>query len=457
MAPTLAPRAVALWSRCLGLTACVDALSRVDEVRFLLSNDGWQRDPWWGTSLPAVSLLVAAEALLGWCVWRRWSATLCTIGLFVVVHVLQMRAAPGTSGGDTVLRLSLLWSALMGAERLRPVGRYIAFAYCWQLILMYCSSVVLKLQYASWRDGNAACLALQADDYTTVLAAPLLPWCSSWLMHWPVLVVEAAVPLVVAVCVWRRVAPRLVFWCVAAIAAMHVAFALTLAVWLFSWVSMLLWLPLLPISKVQWKWPRSKRVVVGVPRLVLVVAVVVVISIDVLSPLANGPRPAFAYPLGVSQRWGMFARDNWDVRWPVIEVLRADGSVVDPRRGGLPPTWALPGDLAATFNSVREHMLWHRAMPKAALVGRIARSYCAEPDAVAVRIVVVRRPMDAVSSRLRRVLFSRVVADVRCNNTSTTVWPKWATPPPRMTLRGRPAPLVSAPVDDDTHDDGDAP
>lgn len=461
LAPTLTPRAVVLWSRLLGLTAVVDAASRVDEVAFLLSNSGWQRDASLLTSLPAVSFAVGLEALFGWCVWRRFWPTLSTLALFVVVHVLQMRTAPGTSGGDTVLRLSLLWSVLLGAQRLAPVGRPLALAYCWQLILMYCSSVYLKLQFASWRDGNAACLALQADDYATPLAAPLLPWCSSWLMHWPVLLVEAAVPVVVAICVWRKAAPRVVVACVAAVAAMHVAFALTLAVWLFSWVSMLLWVPLLPISRVQWAWPKTPRpVVVGRARLALVAAVVVVVSVDVVSPLLGGPRPEFAYPLGLAQRWGMFARDNWDVRWPVVEVLRRDGSVVDPRRGGLPPSWALPGDVAATFNSVREHMLWHRAMPKAALVGRIARSYCATPDAVAVRIVVVRRPMDPATSRLRRVLFAKTVADVRCDSTSTIAWPDWATPPPRLTLRGRPAPLNTAPPPVEAHeptDDGAAP
>lgn len=455
----ITPRAAALWTRLLGLTAVCDAVGRTAEIPFLLANSGWHGGTSWVTSLPAVSLAVVAEGALGWCVWRRLWPAISALALAVLLHLLQLRAAPASSGGDTVLRLSLLWSVLIGAHRLRPIGRYMAMAYVGQLILMYGSSVVLKLQHAVWRDGDAACLALQADDYATPLAPLLLPWCSSWLMHWPVLIVEAAAPLVVAVCVWRRAAPRVLLACVAAVVIMHLAFALTLGVWLFSWVSSLLWLPLLPLFKQQLKWPK-RSVGVGAPRLLLVGVVLAVIAFDVVSPLAGGPRPAFAQPLGLAQRWGMFSRDNWDVRWPVVEVLRSDGSVVDPRRGGLPPIWAMPADLADTFNGVREHLLWRKAMATPQLAQRIARSFCSTPEAVAVRVVVERRPMDHRARRLRRVLFASTLAEVACDrsSTSTPTWPKWATPPPRLTLRGRSAPLTTAPVDDaGAHDDGDAP
>lgn len=480
-AAVISPRAAVLWTRLLGLTAVFDALSRTAEIPFLLANSGWHGGTSWVTSLPAVSCAVFAEGLLGWCVWRRLWPTASAVALVVLLHLLQLRCAPASSGGDTVLRLSLLWSVLLGAYRLRPIGRYVAMAYVAQLLLMYGSSVLLKLQHPVWRDGDAACLALQADDYATPLATWLLPWCSSWLMHWPVLFVEAVVPLVVGVCVWRRAWPRLLLACVVAIAGMHLAFALTLGVWLFSWTSTLLWVPLLPLSKVflnggeprrgvLLKWP-TRAVSVGRARRLVVTAVIALVAVDVVSPLVGGPRPAVAQSLGLAQRWGMFARDSWDVRWPVVEVLRRDGSVVDPRRGGLPPIWGVPEDLPGSFNGVREHLLWRQAMARPPLAQRLARSFCSTPEAVAVRVVVVRRPMDHSARRLRRVLFARTMADVACTPASapsTTSWPDWATPPPRLTLRGRPAPLANVPVDeprsapgdeprDEPRDDGDAP
>jgi hypothetical protein len=474
------PRMLQVWQRLLGLVVVGDALSRVSEIAMTMSNDGWQGGTSMSMEQPYVHLWWMLEAVGGVLLVCRRHMQATAGGLFLLLHVMALRAGVAQSGGDSVLRMLLLWGVVMGAFSRRSLSLLVLAPFFVQLVLMYDSSVLHKLQTTSWRNGTAACLALQADDYAQPLALWLRGLCSPWLMHWPVFLLEAiAVPLLI-VTVTRpptRNTNLLRATTALAMIAMHLVFALTLGVWLFSLASALLWVPFLPLHVLR----RTRPPVVLLMRtprwrLALGLILAVLVTVEVAQPLWTPKRLGWPRVVGIQQRWAMFARDNWDIRWVVVSQLRADGSVTDGHRHGLPVTWVQPAALADSLGGTRLHNLWLRVtqQPRAAM--SVARSACdatsvlgASPTGqrlspvIATRVIELRRPVDVHTIKPRAVIFSHVLAEHTCGDAEPN-WPPWAMPPPRLNLRGEAAPLptesaaqqTASPLQDlDDNDDPD--
>jgi hypothetical protein len=451
-------RAVVLFRQAIGLMAAADAIQRVQEAPLFLSNSGWQG----GTSaimdMPYVYGWLVLEFVAGIALLLGRRPLIAGVVLYAVLAVIIQRQHFAATGGDTMMIMATVWMVVLGATTRRPLTVVPVLAYMIYLVMVYGTSVWFKLQHEVWRDGRASCLALLADDYAQAPALWLRPLCSAGgVFHWSVLAVEAMAPVLMVVLVLRRRHPRLQALLLIAVVAMHLGFAITLNVWLFSLASCVLWIPFVPAAVFDRLHPRRPRPIatrprVPVLRIMATWSLLAVLTGIIGMGLANQKRPRAVVMMGIDQRWRMFSRDRWDVQWMVVPVLLADGSVVDARRRGLPVSWAKPANLASTFPTMRELSFWRWMMNDRANTEKLAKSICsnspllpAGSKPVRVKVVRMRQPMDMSALRLRNQIATEVVADVSCANTRSTfpgrVWPSWTTPPKRLQLGGEALPF----------------
>jgi hypothetical protein len=221
---------------------------------------------WWQFALFAATAVAALALAVG---YRTRLATAITLVLLVS---LQLRNPVILNAGDSLLRRLLVWSVLLplgarwsvdarrrdaaesggqatSGDRLLSVAGVGLFV---QVLAVYVVNALLKTRGEAWQNGVAGRLAFGMDALTVLLGDVLagIPVLLTFGTYaW--LVVVAASPLLVLATGWTRTAV------VAALAAGHVAMALSLRLGAFPLVSVAALLPFLP----TFVWDRVERTV----------------------------------------------------------------------------------------------------------------------------------------------------------------------------------------------------
>ena len=211
-----------------------------------------------GAAGPVVALLLIAAIALTLGFHPQVAAGLalfCTIWLHRIDPLVW-------NTGDVLLRHLLLFLALapsgasISLDRLRQrPARFWEFPARapWalrlvqlQVVLMYVTTVVAKVQGWTWRHGTAVSYVLRLPHETRFVLPTSITSSVAWahLLTWGTLAVETAIPVLV----WpRRTRP----FVLAAGVGLHVAIMLTLRVGFFSWIVLASYLAFLPADRAE--------------------------------------------------------------------------------------------------------------------------------------------------------------------------------------------------------------
>ena len=392
-------RSLALFRIGLGLLLIQDAMQRLLDVGALFADDGVvppELVPWSRYRHSLLFLTGSAEAQGAWLLllaavgvaitlgWRtRWMKPLA----WVLVCSVQARSPLVLYGGDVLLRMLLFWSLFLpldGQAAVRPqaaprrVLGLPAVAYVLQVFLMYAVTLILK-DGPPWWNGTAVHMALQVDIFTHDAGRALLAWPAvTAFLTWFTVVVEI-VGTVLILSPWGGWRLRVLV--MAVFAAFHLGTAVTMAIALFPWVSLLCWVPLIP-SEV---WDRlGWRGEVGEVSLpaglrwardgVVAVALLAVIwwnlgSLGLPAFAVRGTPRAAIMSVYLDQYWNMYAPEPLrDDGWWVLDGTTVDGRQVDLLSGGALTSFDKPTGIAHRYGGPRwrKHMrsLWEKRHAK---------------------------------------------------------------------------------------------
>ena len=340
--------------------------------------------PGFEAALFAVHAAAAGALLLG---WRTFWASLLTAVLTISLHG---RNPLLRDGQDDLLRVLLVWGVLLpwgsrwSLDVLRgrawhplgsPAGSSVATAatagYLLQLLLVYWSSAIAKLESPWWRSGEALSLAMSISRYETRLGQLLRH--APALLHAATYAVLAFEILGPAVVLLRR-EPRWRTLEVVAFWLLHLGMASVLRLGLFPLISAVGWVALLPGSI----WPAEKPSPDAPPRrgplasalVGALLAVVVLFNATYLWPrpggIRIGPVQTIARVLGLQQYWSVFSPAAGVVGaeidgWLSITGDRADNRSVDLLAGGGAPRTGRPA-LGADVYPNRRWRHWAAAL-----------------------------------------------------------------------------------------------
>lgn len=363
----------------------------------------------WQIVLFALAAGAALALLLGW--QTRWATLVC----WVLTVSLQNRNTLLLTGGDTVLRMLLLWGiflpwgarwsvdALLGGhpedgsdgdEGTRPAGATVASAgtagWMVQVALVHLMAGLLKTA-PEWRANfHALYYALSLDQFQLPLGGLLLELPQPVLqgLTLSVMVAELILPFLLFPTFLFQGPHRDLIRGVAAgiLMSFHVGLLLTLALGLFPWINLVSLAVFLPAAV----WDRLEGLGRAVRALVRRPAVLLaklprplrsgspdaalplprwqsglamfLLSLVVLWNFASWNRELIPFPrplrplvltLRMDQYWNLFApRPLKDDGWWVAIGKQANGELVDAVHGGPPPA-AKPEDVSARFDSFR--------------------------------------------------------------------------------------------------------
>ncbi len=420
------PRSLAVFRICLGSLLLVDVLRRAENFTAMYTEVGFFPlslatshfgDNRWSLSFlsgatefqAAVFVLAAifAFALLIGC-WTR----VATIVSWVLLVSLQARNPLVLNNGDTFMRMLLFWSIFLplgrvwsfdawrrpaGGDRYAPVLSVATAAVLLQICLVYwftgmakCNEVWLGSLW-HWVQGNAAWSEVSVggdamhyvwslDIYARPFARMMLeyPAVGKWLAFATV-VLEILGPLLLLIpwgTRWLRLGVILSF------VLFHVGIELSLDVGLFSMVSIVAWIALLPsvvwtnrfsrgIGQFVKRLCSSKRetpaaspqrttmpaaVIRAAAQVVCLVFLLFVVAWNVsfIGETESGLRFRrstnwLASATWTLQRWQMFGRPPTVGVWFVYRAELKNGAMVDVLRGGAAVSLEKPPSIAATF------------------------------------------------------------------------------------------------------------
>ncbi len=292
----------------------------------------------------------------------RWSA----LATFYLVTCLDERNTFVTFGPHMLERVFLFWCVFLpcgarfsmaptSSSKSQPppidgeVSDIGAIAFVAQLAIVYACAGWAKLGAPSWLEGRGIVDAIRIDKTPGPLGLWLLgqPWLCR-MATFATLAAEMAMPLAVFV---RRIRGPLV----ATFVLFHLALGLTLSLGLFPLTCCAVWLALIPPTfwdRIEKAWPgladrrdgllrlrarllpavRPDRLLEPVGRVVALVSLVSVFSMNVADPIASAPRQLLwpARALGLSQSWGFYSGEYDGVStWMAARATTTDGRVVD--------------------------------------------------------------------------------------------------------------------------------
>jgi hypothetical protein len=325
-----------------------------------------------------LQLLVALAMLVG---YRTRVATALTWYLLASLQVVE--AYHLHLGGDTYIRMMLLWGALLplgsvwsiDAKRDSADGAavdpntraysWVSFALVFQFLLFYLVAGLNK-NTPIWNDGQAVYYMLHRDHMATMFTPMLLE------QRW------ALAPLTYATYWFEVLAPLLLVFpfrtAVVRMAAIPIFIGFHLGLGIFLDIGPYPLMSLAPLPALiptrfwqQW-WPRlrgkpkpspsSGGPPIGAPRLIqgLACAIVVYSMVYQLqeSGFARLPKPLVAAggALRINQSYQMMRNIGTRSFWLVVDGRTVGGHAVDPFRR-LPVSMEKPADIPATFRSFR--------------------------------------------------------------------------------------------------------
>lgn len=214
---------------------------------------------WWQALLFAIAGCVAVALVLG------YRTRLATAASFLLLVSLHIRNPVVLNGGDVVFRRLLLWSCFLPlgrrwsvdavrrtTARVRGSGRapthspivgVASAALLLQVVTIYTSNVLFKLEHDVWLSGSAVERALAMEQFSTAVGdllvqLPLLPELANWM--W--LGLLASAPLLVLFTGRIRATHATLF------AGMHVGMLVTMVLGIFPLVLVAALLVFLPPS-----------------------------------------------------------------------------------------------------------------------------------------------------------------------------------------------------------------
>lgn len=340
-----------------------------------------------------------------------WKSRLAAVVTFLLHLSLQTRSPLYGSGESTMLGVLLFWSMFL------PLGHCLSIdqkkrrgrmpehtitmwtgqaGYLIHLCLIYLCAAYAK--GAQWRDGGA----LQDIMHVEMVASEF----GHSLTQYPALLrfltssvfyIEAIGPFLLFLPFFRVTARGL---CVLLFVGLHAGIAATCDIGLFPYVSIVLWVPLIP--GVAWSWfggrssseldesslfeagalstaspLQNGRLVAGVSIVLVLAAQLLVLGSAVLYA-APGLRRICEVPAvrkvvhstlsltKLQQSWGVFKFDDDPPDgWFVVEGTLGDGSKVDILRGMVPVDWSKP----PLSGPRRLHVVWRTYLNRQELSG----------------------------------------------------------------------------------------
>ena len=329
----------------------------------------------------AVQLLAALAMLVG---YRTRIATALCWYLAASLHVAEVYHLH--LGGDTYLRMMLLWGALLplgrvwsfDARRLRASGAapaseagrvysWVTFALVSQFLLFYLAAGLNKSS-PMWEQGDAVYYMLHRDHLSTIFTPMLLEqrWALTPLTHstyW----LEVLGPLLFVFPFYTSVARMAA---IVIFTLFHMGLAIFLDIGPYPLMSIAPLSVLLPTRFWQEWWPRLRGKApgsddpghaaarIGSPALAQVFACLVVVY-TLLYQVADArgttlPRALVAAGsvLRLNQNYKMMQDIGTRNFWLIVDGYTADGSRVDPFQRH-PVSMEKPDDIPGTFRSFR--------------------------------------------------------------------------------------------------------
>jgi hypothetical protein len=410
-------RSLAVFRIGLGVLLISDLWLRWPSIQAMMTDDGyftramaeqfhrwyanWDHATYWSVhklsgalefqvAVFAVAAVLAALMIVG------WHTRLVTIASWILVASVNARCPLITTSGDFLLKMLVFWGMFLplgavwslDARRrrrrlnLQNVQRVSVSLVPRVVLTMATVGVIIQLCLMYWFTGlakwNEIWLGGRALDYVLRLDIYLRPH-ARHLLDYPVLTHAMSI-----ITVWGEVLlPCLLFipwktaWfrllCIVAFWSLHIGVFATMDIGLFSQISMVGWLPLIP--SMVWDCRRGRRLfpaivevdgsrqvgpwVRGGRRLANVVCGFFVLYF-VCYNIANVgsvwtsrfmPRTLanIAFALNVEQHFKMFGIPPSQAPWFVYEAMLVDGSRVDLVHPDRPLTAGRPSDVAGHF------------------------------------------------------------------------------------------------------------
>lgn len=330
-------RVLGLYRQALGAVVLLDRYMGYPSICDFYSRDGiypgtgpdWilhGDDCRWSTTLHWV------QALLGWLMLTRRGGRGCSALLWIVYLSERHRQPIYSTGGDALLVVALMWSALMPQRG--DVYSVAVLAMRIQVLMMYTSAALRKLGDLGplsfrWLSGDAVAQVLACPYYTTqlgrlLLKAPLL--CK--LLTWSAMAVQGMAPLLFLLDT-NSAAYRLYL---ASLVALHIGMAAAMRLAIFTPICLTCLVLFLPSRKrVVPAQEGSLARMCSAALLALSVAATLWESRDILTdPPYTEETPwvtAAATALRLPMQWRMFI-GSATCTWHNVSATTREGSIV---------------------------------------------------------------------------------------------------------------------------------
>lgn len=340
-----------------------------------------------------------SAAIAGACLAVGYRTRLAAVASWVLLVSIQYRNPLILQGGDVLFRILVLFAVVLPVSAAwsfdKRSSRAVAlqpsvlhFAYVAQIACVYLVTGFAKYRNVEWKDGLGGAYPFWLQQYTTWLGdlVGALPLPVLQAINYGVLVVEIALPLFLFL-PWRVPVMRSI--CFVVMVGFHVVILFTLKVGLFSLISIVAWLPLLPAgfweglaarfgnrpgcdflrldqgfdSSIAPSWKRSIKHLLGTLMLSFLL---VWNSGNIFSSWRATLRTPILQNLalffGLDQSWEMFSRPISSDGWIVIPAVRTDGSLVDLFSGREYIGPDRPTSLSASFPGDRWRKYWRNML-----------------------------------------------------------------------------------------------
>lgn len=344
----------------------------------------WSFHAWsdWSGNAEFQMALFAVAGIAALCLLIGSFTKLASLVSWLLLISIHTRNPLIGNAGDSYLALLTFWGIFLPLGRVwsldsrklpKPpetqISSLATAALYFQVLFLYISTAVLKVQNESWQSGEAIAISL-SKDYLITLSGRALSTQTFFLkwLTWATLLFEVVGPIAL---IFSRGWARLVV--LTLFAVFHLGLAVCFSIGLFPYVCIVALLAFLP--KVFWgitvnviQSPESQAALSSqspwlryaqlISRIVLLLA----ITVSTWS-FVNGIVPAVGMPTGVrqfcrafhlSQKWQMFVNPaaNRD-GWIVFDARFVDGTSWDLLTGSSPVTSERPELVSATFKNFR--------------------------------------------------------------------------------------------------------
>jgi hypothetical protein len=402
-------RSLALFRICLGLMIIADLILRSQTLTAMYTDDGYftrdlaktyslindmsygvQSSTYW--SLHAISgtlqwqmVLFGIAALAAiFLIAGAWTR-IATVISWVLIISLQARNPLILTSGDGLLKMMIFWSIFLPlgkvwsidairkrSEASRPPNFYAlsvaTIGFMVQLFCMYFFAGIAKWNEI-WISGNAMEYVLRLNIYATDLGVWLLNYPQMLkIIAWTTLYGEIFLPWLFFVPFFVthiRVSLMAIFW------MLHLSIALSMDIGLFSYISMLAWLPFIPgavwnlfrapVPHTVQEQHRSTPLNLGL-KIATSVVCLFFLYLTLAWNIANidydyckraVPRPVrwFGLVLNMHQHFKMFDYPPSQSPWFVYAAVLRNGESVDVLRGGTPLDEERPTSVRETIQN----------------------------------------------------------------------------------------------------------